>query len=1412
MELKNVLVFRDDLYFDGAVQADWFYSEKQLDAVASSFVFHGPSTHAVSKEDIGGQGLMDTASFALHLAEKMNDPENLSPFTMPIAGYGTGKSHLAVTLSALLSGEEFNPVLHEKILTNLSRADKSIANKIRPLVKNRHLVLTLNGMRDFNLHYELLRTAEKALRINHVHLDILAHLNRLKETALNFVNHSYSLLQEQFHTVAGKYNIFTRENDLLTYLINNLDEQSSTAFQIVNEVYTDFNGHPIRLDEGVSASDILDTLLQECCGLHGQFDGIVILFDEFGRYLEYVSSNPVAAGDSALQQIFESVQNADGDIQFVSFIQSDIKSYLQRVDKTSNISRYIDRYDAGEKIYLSSNLETIFANLLDHPDEKAFNQNVAARLNASSEKWRSLHSNIQKWLPLHGIWNNASDFQRIIVQEIYPLHPLSTYLLCSLTDWLQSRSSLTLLSEKVREISDTELSNDRDLPLIYPVELLKGSFFNELLSAEEQGRQRSQFCILLNNIFRRFDTKLNQAERNLLFANLILRICRFHFQSKSELCEALHYCTGLSSDIIQAALNTLENEYAVLSYDDRLVCYDFVADSVGATDFRNYIRSAKMKVAFSASMLNQSDILDYADISRIVETDFGASHGIQTREWSFKQRIEPINNIDSGFVHDCVSQLRAATLPNMEKGLLVWVYASKETPSSQIDHLQTVVSKIPSTYAIRMMMLDDADNALQDVILEYRVLFDMPQSERSRYQRFYDAALEKAAERIRLQFSDLKAERKVVTEVGISPSPKRLKAYLTDVFEQVYPLAVPFDFEGFDVKTASGNGYKNYFSIMRWILMDHMNFQILKAQTTDVRNRVESVMGQNGLYSWKALTKDFKGTKPMQKAANAVYSYLEERLNNDHIISFDQIIDQWTQAPYGMNEYSVFMMVGLFCEVYSFTSKLELEDSRYSTDAWAELVIKDKRYDTKLFAKTKLRLIDITETLGQYRRLFQTISSNSDLQQVAVLAGKLTELTNEESVPEALQSDYALARMRIDEGLRSLRFYNDKMNLFHADIEAFSHNKNAYNALKTCKDVSLLMMNPPGNGVYSYNPDQIEEMKECVALCKANAESAFKDGWIKSQTCSSIENLSGFRSFSKKVIDLFEYFAYSNEADEMKSQVEAEVDRIKLLMEQQSLLSDCKAFLDSSTIERGLTMKNLEALQERGNKLLKVFDTFDYESDRRFRFSHQDMLRRLEEIRSAMNQLKNELTQAWDAIYGIETVDDAFRVRQQIAALLTCGLTDKDREDFESIDKFIGKFLTDVQILLDCKDDPDAIDAAYQTLSDHYSEEDELDFSTLIESTYEERLNKLKELDQRWYKQFLTIDLSTMDQHQLDQWKHDALPLPAFLSKETRLAAEALLQDIENALSKQRLEYILNLVSKLTPEEKVMLLKALSGK
>lgn len=61
----------------------------------------------------------------------------------------------------------------------------------------------------------------------------------------------------------------------------------------------------------------------------------------------------------------------------------------------------------------------------------------------------------------------------------------------------------------------------------------------------------------------------------------------------------------------------------------------------------------------------------------------------------------------------------------------------------------------------------------------------------------------------------------------------------------------------------------------------------------------------------------------------------------------------------------------------------------------------------------------------------------------------------------------------------------------------------------------------------------------------------------------------------------------------------------------------------------------------------------------------------------------------------------------------------------------------------------------------------------------------------------------------MDQWKRDAQPWPAFLSKETQETAVTVLHRVEDALSRQRLNYIVSLIKQLTVEEKGKLLKML---
>ena len=404
MELGNILEFRKDLYFEGAVQADWFYSPERAAKVAENFVFHGNQYFGIEDQGVGNKKRIDTISLVEELVTKLND-ERSNALSLAIADYGTGKSHLAVTLAQLFSGAEYMPDTYNKVLENINCIDSEAAQRIRSISKGKNFVMVVNGMRDFNLHAEILKAAQKSLKLYGLPDDSLRKLNRAIETAEIFFERNANNSLALFEKAALKRGWMTSGEKLLSQIRENLMTDDE-AFEIVNEVYAEINGQEIRWDEGLSASSILEMLVSEYCGMNGIFDHIILLFDEFGRYLEYTAGvNAAKSGESGLQQIFEltqKTQNVEGYLHVINFIQRDIKAYLETVDQTKNVSRYIGRFDQSEKYYISSNLETVFANLIQRKDKDAFNEIVVKWQNSKEDEWKKLFQKLNKWLVTKG--------------------------------------------------------------------------------------------------------------------------------------------------------------------------------------------------------------------------------------------------------------------------------------------------------------------------------------------------------------------------------------------------------------------------------------------------------------------------------------------------------------------------------------------------------------------------------------------------------------------------------------------------------------------------------------------------------------------------------------------------------------------------------------------------------------------------------------------------------------------------------------------------------------------------------------------------------------------------------------------------------------------------------------------------
>lgn len=128
MRFGDLLEFRKDIFFDGAVQIDWFYNRDKATLVAKNFVFHGSEYNGAG----GGResNLKDTVSFVQEISEKVNNEFNNNPLSLAIATYGTGKSHLGVTLGELFSGPDYNPEAYSAIIENIRNIDFAKAREI----------------------------------------------------------------------------------------------------------------------------------------------------------------------------------------------------------------------------------------------------------------------------------------------------------------------------------------------------------------------------------------------------------------------------------------------------------------------------------------------------------------------------------------------------------------------------------------------------------------------------------------------------------------------------------------------------------------------------------------------------------------------------------------------------------------------------------------------------------------------------------------------------------------------------------------------------------------------------------------------------------------------------------------------------------------------------------------------------------------------------------------------------------------------------------------------------------------------------------------------------------------------------------------------------------------------------------
>lgn len=1117
MRIGDIVEFDKKRYFGGAVQANWFYEEDKAMAIAQSYVFHGPKYHGVKESEAQDRRykLYDTASYAKKLITMVDDPDR-NNFCMTIAGYGTGKSHLAVTLAALFSGH--NTELRNSALERIAVVDKEIAEDIsRHLDKN--LVLVLNGMQNFNLDHEILSVTRKALSQHGVDDSVLQELTKQFDKAKHFVASTF----ESFHEIYEKAfaGVAGAEVDA-EYIVNSL-ESNSSVFDAVNEVYKQVNGDYMHWEHGISAGDILELLNKKLCVQQKKFKRIIILFDEFGRYIEYAASNPMIAGDSALQQIFEAVQNADGNILFDGFIQSDLNSYLNRVGKSSSIVRYVGRYEQSEKYYISSNFETILANLITKTDEGKFAALVENNIDVVySEYHNRVHESLLRWdkrAKNKSVWYNDSLYKSVVAKGCYPLHPFAVWFLSNTSQWMQQRSTIAFAEQMFEAVKDKEISS-KWLEYIYAVDIIDSDLYAEMLNSEEQGLVNSQYCMLYRGVITKLGDKLSDDENTVLRAILIIDLCKFSLIDKQDSINAIKMCSGLNEEKILDALKGLENEHGVISLDPNTNRYDILAEASGRNDFQREFLIKRMNVKDYDGIAECDEELE-TDFQLNIpeETPFASEHRINSSEWHFEKRLIHARDFTANYCQRLLAYFAGAVDGEQARGRLVYLYCGKNYSTDIV-----VASKLYAEYGLNkypllVCVLADEKEDMLSLLKERKALSIFSPAERARFLRFIQAKQNAVNRNIQKLFLDMASCRQFVTAYGVETSQERVRALCLKKFNELYTKAIPFAFDGFERKVTP-QAKKNYIELCsRMYDNSMMSQQMFQSFAPPLKSRIQAVLSTaNHQTSWQVLDSRYKLCEPQNTAVKRVYNDILGLLVPDEAVGVGQAFSKFLYPPYGLNKYSLTLMI--LYVICKFNGKIQILQGNVvvKREEFSTSVIQNDKRMYENLVKLKLCLSSKTHD-DIIEELLQNIADNVYVEKCGSFQKALDGIKSELDGASEFDAKIATANKTLKYGKHLFdQIYTDKL----VPVEkAFEECKTQFNLKKLVARVfSKIQRVAPNSKIeecsdYEYSEEYCARVNKLLSDSEALLNKNFI-AFIKKMKCAANE-VSQFKSDYSKV-------------------------------------------------------------------------------------------------------------------------------------------------------------------------------------------------------------------------------------------------------------------------------------------------------
>lgn len=715
MRIGEIVKLDTQGQFIPAVQLSDYDSPKTNLGLVRTYIF------AKNPPDTTGQHIQAVASIGL-LKILRNSIVNESPNRfVVVANYGHGKSHLAVVLANYFGksyhSEEVQEVL-KRIDGPLQNDQDEAANYYDLKQQNdRFLVIRLRGDVPRSLREQLFPAMKLALQEQFEDKAII----------LPFWNDEAILwLKSKVNDTQAEQFLEDLDTDIPT-LIKEVEENEQGAYEQYVDLFAHLNkGVKPREGGNVSLREALLWVTDEVCGEGKPLSGVLVLFDEFSQFIErYCQSN----GIGELQDLLQGIGDRKGKALFLALTPldpDDVASRITNGHALLNIQRELNRID--KKFLLYSLMESVL-NASINPTDRAWEkflslcpENIRGFMygQAGELVWGLYNDRYQHELR----WTNDK-YRDVIIKGCFPLHPLTTALLCHLKMQQGLNDDPRTILRFVRDIIGRKLDQDvivnGKINWVLPIEM--ADYFGKRITSE---KIYASYLKAIDSLEQAFGDDVTQNHYDILKALLIQFADGINLTGGRQV-ELLAHMIGDNYETTLKLLKVLIDR-SVIKFDPVTKFNSFyqVADNPQALEQRIQDLLAGRRFGdgdelYDLNSMLKNFITGTEKIEVSIEwghpTDWAAQSEIVTRE---KFTPEYIKKVFSPY------QLSYQGLQEGNRGLVVWLLALDD---SEIEYFQQNASRVlaeafPSDFPppVLVILPSEVNSGVADYFMRFQAL------------------------------------------------------------------------------------------------------------------------------------------------------------------------------------------------------------------------------------------------------------------------------------------------------------------------------------------------------------------------------------------------------------------------------------------------------------------------------------------------------------------------------------------------------------------------------------------------------------------------------------------------------------------------------------------------------------------